>query len=194
MRKSIIALVIFSIFALTGCKDPDPCQEQETYGWHLPKVLNEYLPYEVGQQITFVNETGETMSFQAEVVNLLQYDTAYYTSTFNPCYPTGIFPTYGVGLILVPESVNPNGLKKGLFLSFGGMAGGDFGQNVGISFNIVSDLTNHQESGTTYYNGNIQHFGDTVEIQNEKINATIVKGHGLIRFQDSNVEGVWTRQ
>lgn len=198
MKKS--ALILASVLALAGCtKKNNDCVWIEYDAWHLPKVVNEYLPYQEGQQLLFLHEYGDTLRFEVRSVRLVDYDTAHYTYKTNPCYPTGdILESAMVQLIRMPESYLENQSKQGIELQIYGAGT----ENGGISWleywmfpNMYPTFQNHNIHSERY-NGDVALLGDTISMDRDNkddymTNAILVKGKGLVSFHDDRDNGEW---
>lgn len=199
MRKIVLFFVVIVMLVMSGCQrhPKDECEDILTHVWLLPKTLNQYLPYEVGQHLTFTNEMpdelGDTVIYEIVDVRLLEYDSAYVTSSYNPCYPTGLLPDYDVRLIRISEQTGDKTPKQ-ILLLFGGSAGGSNGQVVNVEFGMLSDFENHQSGlNSKNYQGNVSEMGDTIRLDqygDPYVDyAEIHKDKGLVGFS-SHRDGI----
>lgn len=194
MKKLSLFLIVCSALVFTGCPGTDECEEIITHEWNLPKVLNQYFPYEVGQQVAFYNDKPEpfadTLVYEVREVFLLNYDSAYYTSLHNPCYPEDTLPLYGVLLTKISEQSNDN-TPRLIRLNFGGTAGGANGQEVDIRFSCFAQYNGQEVLGwQKYYKGEISDLGDVINLNtaynnySDHMSAQIIKGKGLTIFDN----------
>ena len=196
MKK--LAIILMTVLALAGCKkknDCNDCIEQVCDGWHLPKVVNEYLPYQEGQRLLFLNENGDSLQFEVRSSRLLDYEDAHYTYTVNSCYPTGeICPSGEINLVSLPET-SFNYYNKGiLFEVYGdGTENGEIGK---MWFTMMSDMYSSQDIiESEKYSGNVADLSDTICLKDDDsyqlLNAKVVKGKGLVSYEDKRDNCVW---
>ena len=201
MKKLSLFLIVCSALVFTGCSGPDECEEIIAHGWHLPKVLNQYFPYEVGQQIAFYNDKPEpladTLVYEVREVLLLNYDSAYYTYSWDPCHPTGERPTYGVRLSRI-SGQSSDEVPDEFRLLFYGTAGGENGQRVSIRFGFEAHYNNaHVNLTSQPYDGDISDLGDVIDfgvVGDNSLSAQIVKDKGLTSFSNkgnSSANWLW---
>ena len=201
MKKLSLFLIVCSALVFTGCSGPDECEEIIAHGWHLPKVLNQYFPYEVGQQIAFYNDKPEpladTLVYEVREVLLLNYDSAYYTYSWDPCHPTGERPTYGVRLSRI-SGQSSDEVPDEFRLLFYGTAGGENGQRVSIRFGFEAHYNNaHVNLTSQPYDGDISDLGDAIDfgvVGDNSLSAQIVKDKGLTSFSNkgnSSANWLW---
>ena len=195
MKK--LAIILVAVLALAGCKKKsDGCVEHEYDGWLLPKAVNEYLPYQEGQRLLFLNDNNDSLQFEVQEARLLDYDSAHYIYVENSCYPTGLIgPSGEVYLVNVPETYMEDHRRKGIYLEFYG----DGAENVEIGklwFYMISDMYPSQciiESEK--YSGNVADLSDTICLKEGHsyplLNANIVKGKGLVSYEDKRDNCVW---
>lgn len=184
--------------ALVGCEKKNDCVETEYDGWHLPKVVNEYLPYQEGQQLLFLNDNGDSLHFEVQEARLLDYDSAHYTHVVNSCdYPTGLLVPCGeVCLVSLPETKTSfDYKKKGIELGFygNGTSNGGIRQ---LWFMMASDMYPSQGYiESEKYSGNVADLNDTICLKDDNaykpLNAKIVKGKGLVSYEDKRDNGAW---
>ncbi|MBR4135909.1 MAG: hypothetical protein IKU03_05835 [Bacteroidales bacterium] len=200
MKKYLLLTVLAFALMLSACNRHEGCEDLVGYEWLLPKTLNQYLPYTMGQRVSFVNETmdspADTLVYEVSEVFLLEYDTAYSSYHWNPCYPTGLLPDYFVALKRVSEQ-NELDVPKHLRLVFSGSAGGDDGQNVDVQFFVVADFDHRQcILSSTSYNGDISNMGNEILLDSddydEMSHAHILKGKGLTGFVVKNGNVTWS--
>lgn len=193
MKK--LALVLMIALALVGCEKKNDCVETEYDGWHLPKVVNEYLPYQEGQQLLFLNDNNDSLRFEVRYLRLMEYDTAHYTYTENSCYPTGVIgPSGEMYLVCLPET-SYNYHKKGIQLEFYG-DGNENGEIGCLWFSMMSDMYPSQDFiESEKYGGNIADLSDTICLKDDDsyqlLNAKVVKGKGLVSYEDKRDNGAW---
>ena len=194
MKKLSLFLIVCSALVFTGCPGPDECEEIIAHGWRLPKVLNQYFPYEVGQQVAFYNDKPEpladTLVYEVREVLLLNYDSAYYTYSWDPCHPTGERPTYGVRLSRI-SGQSSDEVPNELHIAFSGSAGGANGQEVDICFSCFAQYNGQKVLGwQKYYKGEISDLGDVINLNtaynnySDHMSAQIIKGKGLTIFSN----------
>ena len=195
MKK--LAIILVAVLALAGCKKKnDGCVEHEYDGWLLPKAVNEYLPYQEGQRLLFLNDNSDSLQFEVRSTRLLDYEDAHYTYTVNSCYPNGVIgPSGEMYLVSLPETYVDDYRKKGIWLEFYG----DGAENVEIGnlwFLMMSDMYPSQciiESEK--YSGNVADLSDTIclNVGNSYplLNAKVVKGKGLVSYEDKRDNCVW---
>ena len=191
MKKS--ALILASVLALAGCtKKNNGCVEQVCEGWSLPKVVNEYLPYEEGQKLLFLNDNGDSLQFEVRNVDLMDYDSAHYTYTVNSCYPTGeIGPSGEVYLVSLPETNVDDFRKKGMRLELYGK-GTKNGEIGSLWFCMLSDMYPRQcNISSEQYSGDVATLSDTICLNKENNFAVLVKGKGLVGYEDERGNGAW---
>lgn len=194
MKK--VTIILVTVLALAGCKKKsDGCVEHEYDGWHLPKVVNEYLPYQEGQRLLFLNDNSDSLQFEVRSTHLLDYEDAHYTYTENSCYPTGdIGPSGEMYLVSLPET-SFNYHQKGIGLEFYG----DGAENVEIGklwFLMASDMYPSQcYIESEKYSGSVADLSDTICLKDDDsyqlLNAKIVKGKGLVSYEDKRDNCVW---
>lgn len=200
MKKVSLFLIVCSALVFTGCPGPDECEEIIAHGWHLPKVLNQYFPYEVGQQIAFYNDKPEpladTLVYEVREVLLLNYDSAYYTYSWDPCHPTGERPTYGVRLSRI-SGQSSDEVPNDLHIAFYGSAGGENGQDVNVDFCFLAHYNGQEVLGLLEsYEDEISNLGDVISLNtpynnySDHMYAQIVKGKGLTIFSNWG-NGYW---
>ena len=198
MKKS--TLILASVIALAGCtKKNNDCVEQVCEGWHLPKVVNEYLPYQKGQKLLFLNDNGDSLQFEVRVVHLMDYDSAHYTYTVNSCYPTGeIGESARVNLVRLPESYLENQSQEGIELQIygDGTENGEIGWLECWMFPNMYPTPQNHNIHSERYSGDVAGLGDTIsmdrDIENDYLtNAILVKGKGLVSFHDDRNNGEW---
>lgn len=188
----LCGLLVFSV----GCKFHDyKCEDQVGHRWMLPKELNDYLPYQIGEQLLFLNEYGDSLRFEVQNVDLLDYDNAYYEYTWNPCYPTGMLYEYGVALVKTPPTYLSDryGLQQ-INLEFGGTASGGNGQNVNVTFFFRSDMYDRQDMASSEsQSGDVQSLSDTLVMRNGRYvsEAVVVKSVGLVQYNDTRDNCTW---
>ena len=195
MKRSIFFLLTALLIMCTGCHK---CEKIKIEGWLLPKELNKYLPYEVGQNVVFMNEKGDSMVFKVAYTKLLDYDTAYFSYTTNSCRPTGgVYPDYPVSLVYQPETPLTYGVKR-LTINFSGTAYGEKGQYSHVSFFLISDLYDRQTIlSSKGFEGDIAILSDTIPLYYHIESGTaaiVVKNKGLTSFYDTQTECKWTLQ
>lgn len=200
MKKYLLLTVLAFVLILSACNRHEGCEDLVGYEWLLPKTLNQYLPYTMGQSVSFVNETtdspADTLVYEVYDAFLLEYDTAYVSYHWNPCYPTGLLPEYFVALKCV-SGQNEVDVPKYLRLAFSGSAGGNDGQMIDVRFFIVADFNNRQcILSSTGYNGDISNMGADISMQtddyDEMSHAHILKDKGLTDFTIKNGNVIWT--
>lgn len=193
MKK--LSLVLVAVLALVGCKKKNDCIEHVYDGWHLPKAVNEYLPYQEGQQLLFLDDNSDSLRFEVRYLRLMEYDTAHYTYTENSCYPTGeIFPSGEMYLVSLPET-SFNNHNKGMRLEFYGV-GTENGEIVKLWFLMASDMYPSQDFiESEKYSGNVADLSDTICLKADDsyklLNAKVVKGKGLVSYEDKRDNCVW---
>ena len=200
MKKYFLLTILAFVLILSACDRQEGCEDLVGYEWLLPKTLNQYLPYTMGQRVSFVNETvdapEDTLVYEVSEVFLLNYDTAYASYHWNPCYPTGLLPDYYVALKRV-SGQNDVDVPKHLRLAFSGSAGGNDGQMVDVSFFIVADFNNQQSIlSSTGYNGDISNLEAEISMETDgyedMTHAYILKDKGLTRFTIKNGNVTWS--
>ena len=193
MKK--LSIILMAVLVLAGCKKKNDCIETEYDGWHLPKVVNEYLPYQEGQQLLFLNDNSDTLRFEVRYLRLMEYDTAHYTYTQNSCYPTGeIGPSGEVYLVSLPETYVDDYRKKGIRLEFYG-DGAENGE-IYLWFSMMSDMYPSQDFiESEKYSGNVADLSDTICLKDDDsyqlLNAKVVKGKGLVSYEDKRDNCIW---
>ena len=193
MKK--LSIILMAVLVLAGCKKKNDCIETEYDGWHLPKVVNEYLPYQEGQQLLFLNDNSDTLRFEVRYLRLMEYDTAHYTYTQNSCYPTGeIGPSGEVYLVSLPETYVDDYRKKGIRLEFYG-DGAENGE-IYLWFSMMSDMYPSQDFiESEKYSGNVADLSDTICLKDDDsyqlLNAKVMKGKGLVSFEDKRDNCIW---
>ena len=198
MKK--LAIILVAVLALAGCKKKiDGCVEHEYDHWLLPKAVNEYLPYQKGQQRLFLNDNGDSLRFEVRTARLLNYDSAHYTKVYNSCYPTGgiIGPMGEVYLVEVPETYMEDHSRKGVYLQFYG-DGTENGEIGWLHFSMIPSMypSKNYPIDSERYNGDISGLADTISLDREEnnyhlINAILVKGKGLVSYLDDRDNGEW---
>jgi len=192
----VLLLILCGVLALSvGCKHHDyECEDQVGHSWMLPKELNDYLPYQIGEQLLFLNEYGDSLRFEVQNVDLLDYDNAYYEYTWNPCCPTGMLYEYGVALVKTPPTYLSDryGLQQ-INLDFGGTANGENGQNVNVTFFFRSDMYDRQDIASSgSQSGDVQSLGDTLVMSGRYVSeAVLVKSVGLVQYNDTRDNCTW---
>lgn len=184
MKKSIVLTMLLVALCAVGCKNKECEKTVEVTEWHLPKVINDYLPYEVGQQFMLAN-TSDTLFFKVDGVHLLDYDTACYTYSYNPCYPEGLSPSYSVSLACLPETNVDRYRDQSIIIGFGGFGGGEDGQQISVEFfmdirGVYNDIITSKR-----YEGDVAELGDTIVIKGPSLTAELVKNRGLVSFLDN---------
>ena len=193
MKK--LSLVLVAVLALVGCKKKNDCIEHVYDGWHLPKAVNEYLPYQEGQQLLFLDDNSDSLRFEVRYLHLMEYDTAHYTYTENSCYPTGVIgPSGEMYLVSLPET-SFNNHNKGMRLEFYG-GGTENGEIVKLWFLMASDMYPSQDFiESEKYSGNVADLSDTICLKADDsyqlLNAKVVKGKGLVSYEDKRDNCVW---
>ena len=193
MKK--LSIILMAMLVLAGCKKKNDCIETEYDGWHLPKVVNEYLPYQEGQQLLFLNDNSDTLRFEVRYLRLMEYDTAHYTYTQNSCYPTGeIGPSGEVYLVSLPETYVDDYRKKGIRLEFYG-DGAENGE-IYLWFSMMSDMYPSQDFiESEKYSGNVADLSDTICLKDDDsyqlLNAKVMKGKGLVSYEDKRDNCIW---
>ena len=193
--KVLFLILCGVLVCLVGCKHHDfECEDQVGHGWMLPKALNDYLPYQIGEHLLFLNEYGDSLRFEIQNVDLLDYDNVYYEYTWNPCYPTGSLADYHVRLVKTPLTYFSNGiLLQAINLGFGGIANGENGQNVKVDFFFRSDMYDQQESASSEsYSGDVHLLSDTIVMNGRYVSeAVVVKSIGLVQYHDTRDNCTW---
>ena len=193
MKK--LSIILMAVLVLAGCKKKNDCIETEYDGWHLPKVVNEYLSYQEGQQLLFLNDNSDSLRFEVRYLRLMEYDTAHYTYTQNSCYPTGeIGPSGEVYLVSLPETYVDDYRKKGIRLEFYG-DGAENGE-IYLWFSMMSDMYPSQDFiESEKYSGNVADLSDTICLKDDDsyqlLNAKVMKGKGLVSFEDKRDNCIW---
>ena len=194
MKKIILFVIPCCLVFISGChKLSDECEDTIMHRWLLPKVLNSYLPYEVGQRLAFSNEmcepSGDTVIYEVTDVQLLDYDQAYVTYSVNPCYPTGAERAFSVSLKRISGQTGDDTPSQ-IDLYFVGTASGENGQCVNVAFGISSlfDNNRHSSIGSEWYQGDISDMGDRIQLSDTQYQdhfmayAEIIKDRGLHGF------------
>ena len=193
MKK--LSIILMAVLVLAGCKKKNDCIETEYDGWHLPKVVNEYLSYQEGQQLLFLNDNSDSLRFEVRYLRLMEYDTAHYTYTQNSCYPTGeIGPSGEVYLVSLPETYVDDYRKKGIRLEFYG-DGAENGE-IYLWFSMMSDMYPSQDFiESEKYSGNVADLSDTICLKDDDsyqlLNAKVMKGKGLVSYEDKRDNCIW---
>ena len=200
MKKISLLLLVCSALVFTGCTTDD-CEITTAHDWCLPKVLNQYLPYEVGQQISFYNDRPEsladTLVYEVRDMYLLNYDTAYYTYYWDLCHPGYDLPVYYVRLSRI-SGQSSDEVPDEFRLLFYGTAGGENGQRVSIRFGFEAHYNNaHVNLTSQPYDGDISDLGDAIDfgvVGDNSLSAQIVKDKGLTSFSNkgnSSANWLW---
>lgn len=191
------SFILVAALALVGCKKKNDCIEQVCDCWHLPKVVNEYLPYQEEQQLLFLNDNGDSLLFEVRYLRLMEYDTAHYTYTENSCYPTGLIsPSGEVYLVSLPETyLDDHYRKKGIRLEFYG-DGTENGEVGKLWLFMLSDMYPSQcYIESERYSGNVADLNDTICLKDDDsyqlLNAKVVKGKGVICYEDKRDNCIW---
>ena len=193
MKK--LSIILMAVLVLAGRKKKNDCIETEYDGWHLPKVVNEYLSYQKGQQLLFLNDNSDSLRFEVRYLRLMEYDTAHYTYTQNSCYPTGeIGPSGEVYLVSLPETYVDDYRKKGIRLEFYG-DGAENGE-IYLWFSMMSDMYPSQDFiESEKYSGNVADLSDTICLKDDDsyqlLNAKVMKGKGLVSYEDKRDNCIW---
>ena len=201
MKKCFFFAIVASMLVLTSCPGPDPCELVATHGWRLPKELNQFFPYEIGQRISFENNQlmADTLVFEVSEVHLLEYDTAYYSSWYDPCHPTGELAEWGVTLTRI-SGQDGTYAPKTIRLVFGGGGIDPDGQKFRVNFifsAIYDNMILNLESPT--YTGEISNLEDSFLmniVMSDNYNAEpeyaqIVKDKGLTVFSNRTSTVPW---
>lgn len=181
-------LILFVFIVFTCCKEkPSLCTSE---GYHLPKDIWEYYyPYADGQEVSFINSQGDTMTFRVRIINAPSYDDEYYTFEYYCNHPFDS-PADSYYILLTTD----NGYNINLELFGGGK------KNAVVSFSMI---VNHQARYKFKYEGDVADFysmlGDTIHLSDDSSigmhelnsNTYQIKGKGLASFFDLKDNCVW---
>ncbi len=186
MKILTLFFLLIAIFFINSCKIECPCFDESLLTW---------MPYEVGDRLTYVNQQNDTLSFTVKS-KILSEEYKERKRFEDECSSDAEFE--------INDDLSTSGYRFVI---------NKYIQNIGIQYEfglLIDDNVNNPNYSSGYGSSNIECCLDTITINDKFYNEVIIierdtiifsdeiwkvivaNNYGIIRFYDRETDYVWT--
>lgn len=186
MKTSTLIFLLIVIFFINSCKVECPCFDKSLLTW---------MPYEVGDRLTYVNQQNDTLSFTVKS-KILSEEYKEKKRFEDECVSDAVFDinddlsTSGYRFVINKDMQN-----IGIHYEFGLLIDNNVNNPIyssGICSSNIECCLDTITINDKFYNEVIIIERDTINYSDEIWKVIVANNYGIIRFYDRETDYVWS--